>query len=105
MDIIAINQRPCGKVLYEAMQNSIIKRVKRIFIVQALSVVINVRSLFKQNELRPVAIACNERVASRLPLPPPRSLLKHRLSHHIIRGGMERKLRPMCELYLRTNVV
>lgn len=45
--------RPCGKVLYEAMQNSIIKRVKRIFIVQALGVVINARSLFKLNELRP----------------------------------------------------
>lgn len=36
MNIMVINQRPCGKVLYEAMQNSIIKRVKRIFIVQAL---------------------------------------------------------------------
>lgn len=36
MDIISINQRPCGKVLYEAMQNSIIKRVNRIFIVQVL---------------------------------------------------------------------
>lgn len=61
MDITLINQQPCGKVLYEAMQNSIIKRVKRIFIVQALGVVINVLSLFKWNKLRPVAIARNER--------------------------------------------
>lgn len=34
--IMSINQLPYGKVLYEAMQNSIIKRVKRIFIVEAM---------------------------------------------------------------------
>lgn len=58
---MSINQRPCGKVLYEAMQNSIIKRVKRIFIAQALGVVINFSSLFKMNKLRPVAIGRNKR--------------------------------------------
>lgn len=57
---MVINQQPCGKVLYEAMQNSIIKRVKSIFIASSTAVVINAFIIQTVQRMPPVDINCDE---------------------------------------------